>query len=697
VALTVTGPAGSDTITETDLIVVRYPVPQSDFTGAPTSGTVPLKVDFTSLSTGTMTEWLWDFGDGDTSTEENPAHIYRIPGAFSVSLTVSNPDGSDTETKTHYIDVSLCPNGPVRILEDDYLSIREAYDNALDGDMIQCQALVLAEDLTFDRDITVTVKGGYDCGYSTDEGDTRIKSIVIGNGTASIENLTLFSSDMSKPTATTGMATSVSSSSATLNGTVNPNGDVTAVVFEYGTTAGYGSQVIAGQSPIGGSELQNVSATLTGLHANIQYHFVIKATNDAGASYGDNAVFVTLPHIPGDLPDTGQTQSYTTTFGEDSDYLINPPSYTKLDENGNDLPDSAATWVMVRDNVTQLVWEVKTNDGSIHDKDNEYNWQNAQDVFVAALNATSFGGHSDWRVPTIKELASITDLECNNPAINTDYFPNTLSSYYWSSTTYAYGTSSAWLICFYSGGDGSTSKSGSYYMRAVRGGQAGSLDHLVINGDGTVTDTSTGLMWQQATDGAMNWEAAISHCEALSLAGYDHWRLPNRKELRSIIDYSRSSPAIDTAVFPGTVSSYYWSSTTYARYTGGAWDIGFSSGHDASSDKSGSGYVRAVRGGQPRLLGHLIILSPQQGSGWEIENSMRITWDTQDIPGNVKIAISRDGGKWGTFETIAASSQNDGEYNWIVTGPGSVNCMLKIEPLSDPGKGTVQGLFSIVD
>ena len=74
----------------------------------------------------------------------------------------------------------------------------------------------------------------------------------------------------------------------------------------------------------------------------------------------------------GPVPDTGQTQSYTDTFGEDSDYLINPPSYTKLDANGNDLPNDATEWIMVRDNVTGLIWEVKTNDGSVHDKGKTY-------------------------------------------------------------------------------------------------------------------------------------------------------------------------------------------------------------------------------------------------------------------------------------------------------------------------------------
>jgi len=121
------------------------------------------------------------------------------------------------------------------------------------------------------------------------------------------------------------------------------------------------------------------------------------------------------------VPDTGQTESYTDTFGEDSDYLINPPSYTKLDTGGNDLPDSATSWVMVRDNVTGLIWEVKTEDGSVHDEDKQYTWYDGNpdtnggyagtpgdgtdtEDFIAALNAESFGGYTDWRLPTIEKM-----------------------------------------------------------------------------------------------------------------------------------------------------------------------------------------------------------------------------------------------------------------------------------------------------
>ena len=86
------------------------------------------------------------------------------------------------------------------------------------------------------------------------------------------------------------------------------------------------------------------------------------------------------------IPDTGQTKCYDNSqeiacpspgepfYGQDAQHITNPQSYTKLDENGDDLPYEATTWVMVRDNVTGLIWEVKTDDGSIHDKDDTYGW-----------------------------------------------------------------------------------------------------------------------------------------------------------------------------------------------------------------------------------------------------------------------------------------------------------------------------------
>ena len=105
VTLTARNAAGEGTVTRTNYITVYEPV-QAAFTASPTSGVAPLTVVFTNTSTGDYTASLWDFGDGVTSTLESPTHTYTLAGAFTVSLTVSGPGGSDAEVKANYITVS---------------------------------------------------------------------------------------------------------------------------------------------------------------------------------------------------------------------------------------------------------------------------------------------------------------------------------------------------------------------------------------------------------------------------------------------------------------------------------------------------------------------------------------------------------------------------------------------------------------
>jgi PKD repeat protein len=106
VSLTVTGPGGADTATKLDYVVVTEPAPVADFSGTPTSGTAPLSVAFSDASTGAVSSWAWDFGDGATSTLQSPSHIYTVVGTYSVSLTVTGPGGSDTMARLSYIDVT---------------------------------------------------------------------------------------------------------------------------------------------------------------------------------------------------------------------------------------------------------------------------------------------------------------------------------------------------------------------------------------------------------------------------------------------------------------------------------------------------------------------------------------------------------------------------------------------------------------
>jgi len=301
--------------------------------------------------------------------------------------------------------------------------------------------------------------------------------------------------------------------------------------------------------------------------------------------------------VTGKIPDTGQIASYTDTVGEDSDYTINPPSYTKLDASGNALPDSAAAWAMVRDNVTRLIWENKTENGDIHDQGNVYNSEDARNVFIARLNNEKFGGYSDWRLPTVMELSILINSAKGHPgpAINTSYFQPTSPSKYWSSTSLASDSKPGWYVDFYDGEVIVGDETSCYYVRAVRGETA--QGSFVDNGDGTISHTKTGLMWQQAETALMTWEAALTYCESLNLANHNDWRLPNRNELQSIVDYSKNDPAIDTVVFPGAMATYYWSSTALAKYSLYAWSVYFGHGGVYRGRKSTECYVRAVRAG----------------------------------------------------------------------------------------------------
>lgn len=124
------------------------------------------------------------------------------------------------------------------------------------------------------------------------------------------------------------------------------------------------------------------------------------------------------------------------------------------------------------------------------------------------------------------------------------------------------------------------------------------------HGDGTVTDGATGLMWAKDGDAAgcnfgnqTDWSSAVRWAQSVIFAGYRDWRLPNRRELDSLVDAGRNTPSVNP-IFTNTKSNYYWSSTTCNDGISSAWDVYFVGGTLFSDAKTALHYVRAVRGGK---------------------------------------------------------------------------------------------------
>jgi hypothetical protein len=123
--------------------------------------------------------------------------------------------------------------------------------------------------------------------------------------------------------------------------------------------------------------------------------------------------------------------------------------------------------------------------------------------------------------------------------------------------------------------------------------------NLTDNGNGTVTDKHTGLVWQQAESTLMTWEQALAYAENLTLAGASDWRLPNIKELQSVSDNNFRAPSLDKTYFPGATATRYWSSTTIANNALQAWYLDSDYGLTSYDVKTGLWHVRCVRGGTP--------------------------------------------------------------------------------------------------
>jgi hypothetical protein len=211
--------------------------------------------------------------------------------------------------------------------------------------------------------------------------------------------------------------------------------------------------------------------------------------NDTGITTCSNETQNDLPCPVSDFPNQDAQSGRDVTNNDDSDGHAGF-SFTKINSTGASLPASATIWNCVKDNVTGLMWEVKTTDGGLHDQKHTYTWyepdntKNGGDAgtqnggscsgsqcdtnaYVKAVNSVAYCGYKDWRMPLIEELLSIVALDRFSPAIDTDFFSSTPSTLYWSSSANAVGKDYAWFIYDF-GSTGGYPKSNAFSARLVR-------------------------------------------------------------------------------------------------------------------------------------------------------------------------------------------------------------------------------------
>lgn len=257
------------------------------------------------------------------------------------------------------------------------------------------------------------------------------------------------------------------------------------------------------------------------------------------------------------LPDTGQNQSYTQSFGEDNDYNFNTPFFIDYGDG------------TVLDTVTGLTWQ-KTDGGEM-----------TVGAAITYCDTLTLGGQNDWRLPNAAESFSIMNQNYANPSLDAAVFTTTNADYWWTSDRQANDTNKVWVTNA-GGGIGNHPKNETisdggnkrFHVRAVRSDPGGTFipQRFENLASGSVWDKLNGLEWNPvAVQDSMSWEEALAFAENSNALGFGDWRLPNIKELRSLNDESILNPSVNPVFFPNVGVGKFWSSTTLPNQTTKSW------------------------------------------------------------------------------------------------------------------------------
>ncbi len=457
--------------------------------------------------------------------------------------------------------------------------------------------------------------------------------------------------------------------------TPSPMGDqsgIACVALVGVVCAGYysgGASVTLTASPYSGYAFRDWSGDLTGAQNPVAINMNGPKNITANFSVGGRVI---------NLPRTGQSKCYDSLGAEISCTGTEQDGELKAGVAWPD-PRFTVSGDCVTDNLTGLMW---SKNGNL--PNGTRNWQGALN-YVASINSGSgLCGYKDWRLPNVNEFESLVNAGEANSAtwLISQGFVNVESVIHWTSTTLANDTGSTLVVGVWGGGVSYGPKSNLYYVWPVRSGQSGAPTPSEIwktgqtttyavgddgdlekgvawpsprftdNGNGTVTDKLTGLMWTKNANlagGTKTWQQALDYVKTLSAGGHSDWRLPNRKELFSLIDYSKHNPPLPaeaTQIFQNVQLGDYWSSTTYAGNTSIGWFVNMVIGYVYISSKSDSNYVWPVRSEQ-------------------VASSRKPTGDF-DGDGKTDITIWRpENGYW---YTIRSSDQNVSYVQWGAEG-----------------------------